>query len=146
MGFPLLDIVTVGAKLIDKLIPDPKAKAEAIQKLKELEQAGDLAQLNADLAAMTAQTDINKIEAASSNVWIAGWRPGLGWVGFAGLTMAYVVGPLVQWVLAIVAVCHGFPLVPPSVDMTVLMPLIMVLLGNAGLRTFEKYTGSEKNR
>lgn len=46
--FPLTAIFDIGNKLIDKLIPDPSAKAEAQQKLLELQQQGRLAELQAD--------------------------------------------------------------------------------------------------
>jgi len=46
--FPLTAIFEIGNKLIDKLIPDPTAKAEAQQKLLELQQQGRLAELQAD--------------------------------------------------------------------------------------------------
>lgn len=46
--FPLTAIFDIGSKLIDKLIPDPSAKAEAQQKLLELQQQGRLAELQAD--------------------------------------------------------------------------------------------------
>lgn len=140
MAIPIIDgILSIGEKLIDKLIPDPKQKADALLKLKELEQ-------NGDLQAIAGQVEINKIEAASSNVFIAGWRPFVGWVCGAGLGMAYVLGPLVQWIAAITAWLHGLPWTPPVVDMTTLSPILMAMLGMAGLRTFEKFKNVEGNR
>jgi hypothetical protein len=139
MGLPIIGpVVDLLGKVIDKF-PDPKMKAEALQRLKELET-------NGDLAAMAQQADINKIEAASSNWFISGWRPAIGWVCAAGLAMAYILGPLVQWIIAISAVMHGMPFVPPPVDMASLMPILMSMLGMAGLRTYEKYKGVEGNR
>jgi hypothetical protein len=137
MGFPLLDIVGIGAKLIDKLIPDPKAKAEAMLKLKELEQAGDLAQLNADLAVMNAQSDINKIEAASPDRFVAGWRPAVGWTCAAGLAVILVIGPLMAWGSALA----GRPIQQPVMPVEVLMTLSTSILGLSGMRSFEKFKG-----
>ena len=133
---PVIDIV---GKVLDRVIPDPKQRAEAALAVQQLQQSGDL-------AAMAQQADINKIEAASPSLLIAGWRPAIGWVCGAGLAMAYVVGPLVQLVIAIVAVCHGLPWVPPVVDMTTLGPILMAMLGMAGLRTWEKVQNAEGNR
>ena len=48
--FPLDTILGVGMKLIDKFFPDPQAKADAQLKLLEMQQNGELAQLNADMA------------------------------------------------------------------------------------------------
>lgn len=139
MGLPIVGVVVdLLGKVIDKF-PDAKMKAEALQRLKELEQ-------NGDLTAMAQQVEINKIEAASGKTFIAGWRPAIGWVCGAGLAMAYVVGPLVQLIVSIIAVCHGAPFVPPVVDMTTLGPILMAMLGMAGLRTWEKTKCAEGNR
>ena len=137
MGFPLLDIVGIGAKLIDKLIPDPKAKAEAIQKLKELEQAGDLAQLNADLAVMNAQSDINKIEAASPDRFVAGWRPFIGWVCGSALAVQLVLMPLGMWGSSLA----GHPVPAPKMDTELLTTMVISMLGLGGMRSFEKFKG-----
>ena len=78
--FGIGDAVTAGLQIIDKFIPDPKAKADAIFKLKNLEQEGNLAELNAYVTQLSGQIEINKIEAASSNLFKSGWRPFIGWV------------------------------------------------------------------
>jgi hypothetical protein len=135
---PLSSILDFGKAVIERFIPDPKQKAEAIEKLAEMKQSGDL-------AAMAAQTNINAIEAANPNMWVAGWRPGIGWVCGAGLAMAYVVGPLVELVIALVAVAHGKPFVAPVVDMNTLSPILLGMLGMAGLRTYEKVQGAQGN-
>ena len=49
--FPLAEILGIGTKLIDKLIPDPEAKAKAQLELATLAQNGELAKMNADLEA-----------------------------------------------------------------------------------------------
>lgn len=135
MGFPLLDVLGIGAKLIDKLIPDPKAKAEALQKLSELEQSGDL-------QVIAGQVEINKIEAASPNVFISGWRPAVGWVLAAGLAVMLVIGPLMAWGSALA----GRPMEQPTMPVEVIMALSTSLLGLSGMRTWEKFKGVEKNR
>lgn len=48
--FPLEAILGIGSKLIDKFFPDPQAKADAQLKLLEMQQNGELAQLNADIS------------------------------------------------------------------------------------------------
>ena len=68
--FPITAILDVGMKLIDKLIPDPAAKAEAQQKLLELQQQGRLAELQAD--SVEAQ-ELTKRQAAdmASDSWLS---------------------------------------------------------------------------
>ena len=61
---PLAAILGVGEKLIDRLFPDPVKKAEALLELRRLEQSGDL-------AVIANQAEINKIEAASSSLFVA---------------------------------------------------------------------------
>ena len=48
--FPLEALLGIGSKLIDKFFPDPQAKADAQLKLLEMQQSGELAQLNADVS------------------------------------------------------------------------------------------------
>jgi hypothetical protein len=136
MSIPILgSILSIGEKLIEKLIPDPKQKAEALQKLAELEQAGDL-------KVIEGQVEINKIEAASSNVFIAGWRPAVGWVMAAGLAVMLVIGPLMAWGSALA----GRPIEQPKMPTEIIMALSTGLLGLSGLRSWEKYKGVESNR
>ena len=55
--FPLAEILGIGTKLIDKLIPDPEAKAKAQLELAQLAQSGELAKMNADLEAYKVEQD-----------------------------------------------------------------------------------------
>jgi len=55
--FPLAEVLGIGTKLIDKLIPDPEAKAKAQLELAQLAQNGELAKMNADLEAYKTEQD-----------------------------------------------------------------------------------------
>lgn len=135
MALPIIDgVISVVKAVLDK-VPDPKAKAEALQKLEELHQ-------NGELAVIAGQVEINKIEAASSNVFIAGWRPAIGWVLAAGLAVMLVVGPLMAWGSALAL----RPIDQPKMPTEVIMALTTSLLGLSGMRTWEKFKGVEKNR
>jgi hypothetical protein len=133
MAFPLLSVLDIGTKLIDRLIPDPKAKAEAQLELLKLQQSGDL-------AVMAAQTDINKIEAGSSNLFVSGWRPAVGWMCAAGFGMQFIVGPTLTWLSSVV----GYPIPFPTLDTGTMSALLMGMLGFGGLRTYEKIQGTVK--
>lgn len=63
-------ILNIGGKLIDKLIPDPQAKAEAQLKLAELAQNGELKQLDADIAEQKELTERQKNDMASDS-WLS---------------------------------------------------------------------------
>ena len=82
---PISAVLEIGGKLIDKLIPDPVAKAQAQLELVKLQQSGELAVLTADTQLATGQLEVNKIEAASSNIFVSGWRPFIGWICGVGL-------------------------------------------------------------
>jgi len=118
-------LLGIGGKLIDKLIPDPAARDAARFELLKLQQSGEL-------AAMLAQTDVNKVEAASSSVFVAGWRPAIGWV--CALAMGY------QYLLRPFLVAFNPALAFPGLDDN-LWQLLAGMLGLGGLRTFEKVNG-----
>ena len=68
--FPLDALLSIGSKLIDKLIPDPQAKADAQLKLLEMQQNGQLAELNADVAEQKELTERLKADMASDS-WLS---------------------------------------------------------------------------
>jgi hypothetical protein len=127
----LLDsILGIGEKLIDKLIPDPKAKAEALFKLKELEQSGDL-------TVIANQVEIAKLEAQNPSLFVSGWRPFVGWVCASGFAMQFVLLPLLVGISAF----FGHHIVVPELDLSVMVPMLLGMLGLGGLRTVEKLNG-----
>ncbi|OSM04472.1 3TM-type holin [Magnetofaba australis] len=81
------------------------------------------------------QVELNKIEAAHRSTFVAGWRPFLGWVCGVGLSFAYVINPIIQWVT-------GQP--GPQLPLNFMQELVVAMLGLAGLRTWEKHTGRAK--
>jgi len=130
---PVSAILGIGEKLIDKLFPDPHKKAEALFKLKELEQSGDL-------AVIAGQNQINAVEAANPNLFVSGWRPFIGWICGAGLACQLVVGPLVTWL----ATLAGRPIALPIMPIELLTTLLIGMLGLGGMRTMEKLNGVTK--
>lgn len=63
-----LAIFEIGSKILDKVFPDPAAKAEAQAKLLQLQQSGELKELDATMQIITA-------EAKSEHFLVAAWRP-----------------------------------------------------------------------
>ena len=82
-----------------------------------------------------AQIELNKIEAGHRTMWVAGWRPWIGWMCGWGLTFVFIINPVIQWVT-------GQP--GPDLPTDLMMELVLGMLGLAGLRTFEKYTGKAR--
>lgn len=132
-------IFDFGSKLLDKILPDPAQKAQAQLELLKLQQAGEFKQLDAQLAEMSAQTDINKVEAGSSNLFIAGWRPFCGWICGVGLAYQYVLLPLITYGY-ILYTGHGLPVPAPSIEDS-LWQLLGGMLGLAGWRSWDKKNG-----
>ena len=87
------------------------------------------------------QGEINKIEAAHKNVFVAGWRPFIGWVCGLALFYNFVLRELMVWALMLSA--HETP-PPPVLHIDVLTTILYALLGSGGMRTFEKWQGRAK--
>ena len=96
-----------------------------------------LAEIDAQKARDIAQADINKEEARSSNMWVAGWRPGIGWACLVAVAWFYFLDPASKVVYAMVT---GSPFPdPPGIGE--LMVLLANMLGFGALRTWEKKGG-----
>lgn len=130
----ILDLLGIVGKVLDKIIPDPKAKADALLALQKLQQDGDL-------AVIAGQVDINKVEAASTNLFIAGWRPFIGWICGIGLGYDFLLRPLLTWITALI----GKGTAPPSLDTSTLVTLLIGMLGLGGMRTVEKLSNAQGN-
>lgn len=87
------------------------------------------------------QGEINKIEAAHKNIFVAGWRPFIGWVCGLALFYNFVLRDLMVWALMLSA--HDAP-PPPVLHIDVLTTILYALLGLGGMRTFEKWQGRAK--
>lgn len=122
--------------LIDKIIPDKEAAAKAKLEVLKLEQEGAFKSLDADLQVMLAQTEVNKVEAASADAFRGGWRPAVGWVCVAGMGYTYILAPLLSWY----ATANGLA-VPPTIDTFDLMIMLGGMLGFGGMRSFERIRG-----
>jgi roadblock/LC7 domain-containing protein len=116
--------------LIDRLIPD-RAAAEKAKAEMELQL------VTAANQAALAQVEVNKVEAGHSSVFVAGWRPSIGWVCAAGLAWAFVVAPIASWALLVL----GIKAELPAIQFDHLFELVLAMLGIGGLRTFEKLRG-----
>lgn len=112
-----------------KGILDPTKEAALNEKLMELE-----------FTATRAQTDIDLAEAKNPNMFVAGWRPAIGWICGLGLGYQFFIRPLMAWGSTMVHIP-----VPPALDTATLTPLLLSLLGMGGMRTVEKMKGAAGN-
>lgn len=112
------------------LIPDPNERARA-------EADFNRRVLDAVIMESKDQRDTNKVEAAHQSIFVAGWRPAIGWVCALALAFQYLVRPFWMWILA---VWYPEAPIPPTLD-GMLWELVMGMLGIGGLRTLEKVRG-----
>ncbi|HER27634.1 MAG TPA: hypothetical protein ENI69_11045 [Rhodospirillales bacterium] len=88
-----------------------------------------------------AQIELNKIEAGHRSIFVAGWRPFIGWVcGFA-LAYNFVVRDLIAWVIVNTGAQASLP---PDLAMGELMTVLLGMLGLGAFRTVEKFGGKAK--
>ena len=119
-----LDVAGVGAvadlasNVINKIWPDKSEQERA--------------QLAAAVSIVQGQLEINRVEAASPSLFVAGWRPAVGWVCASAMAFQYIVRPLL--------IGLGVSPTLPGLDDT-LWQLLFGMLGLGGLRTFEKVKG-----
>lgn len=130
-------VASVGGKLIDRLIPDPAAAAQAKLDLMKMQQTGELAQLTAETDVIKAQLAINQVEADSSSVFVAGGRPAVMWVCVAGIAFQLIVSPLGTWITQLMG--HSTPF--PTMDSNTMWMVVSSLLGIGGMRSVEKMRG-----
>ncbi len=130
-------LIPILGNVLEKIIPDPAAQADAKVKLLEMAQKGDLAVLDAETRLALGQMEINKAE-ATTDLFRGGWRPATGWVCVAGLVYQFIVQPILPW---LVSVAGGSVPPLPAIDNETLMVLLTGMLGLGGLRTFEKVKG-----
>ena len=127
-------LIPVIGPIIDKIvdrIPNANERARAKEEFqKELMMAVN--------QASQAQAEINKIEAGHSSVFVAGWRPFIGWICGVGLLWAFILQPISVYFLTLTG---NSPENLPSIETDGLYQLVLAMLGMGGLRTFEKING-----
>jgi hypothetical protein len=130
-------LIPVIGTVLEKVLPDPQASADAKIKLMELAQKGELAVLEAETKMALGQLEVNKVE-AGTDMFRGGWRPATGWAWVFGLVYQFLLQPVLPW---LVAVCGGSVPPLPPIDNETLMVLLTGMLGLGGLRTFERIKG-----
>lgn len=128
----LAPILQLGQGLMERWFPDPAKKAEAEAQFMLLLQEQDFKKV-------LGQLEVNAAEAASPHLFVAGWRPAVGWCCAAGFLWATIGQPIVAWVAA----AKGWP-APPAIDTEVLLYVLGGMLGLGTLRSFEKTKGVAK--
>ena len=109
-------IIDKVADKIDDFTLDKTEKAQLIQEINK------------------AQIEVNKVEANSNSLFVAGWRPFVGWTCGVALCYHFVLQPF----LLFLVYSFGYQVVLPVFDMSTLTTILLGLLGLGGMRSFEK--------
>lgn len=117
------EIADLAGKVVDRLWPNKTEEERA--------------QLAAAVSVVHGQLEINRVEAASPSVFVAGWRPFIGWVCGVSCAWNWLGLSVAKFVLAVA----GHPVQLSPADLSEMWPLLAGMLGIGGLRTFEKIRG-----
>ena len=121
-------IIGPATALLDKVIEDKDEKNRIAFELSTLAErhAQELAK---------GQLDVNKVEDASKSLFVAGWRPCIGWVCALGLFYNTILSNIL-----------GIWVEVPEIDTTLLVPVMMGMLGIGAMRTVEKVKGVSREK
>jgi hypothetical protein len=116
-----------GTKGLGELAKDIReaVKGKELDPNKQLDIAAKLAEV---------QTKINEAEATHRSVFVAGWRPCIGWICGLGFLYAVFIEPLLRFIYTV----KGIDAVFPHLDTAITMQLLFGMLGLAGARSYEK--------
>lgn len=116
-------VTNLASTIVNKIWPDKTQEEQA--------------QIAYAVAVVQGQLATNQTEASNTNIFVAGWRPFIGWICGTGLGWNYAGRPLICAVMTI----FGHPVDIPVMDLSELMPLLIGMLGLGGMRTYEKING-----
>lgn len=128
---PFTAALDLGGKVIDRILPDKAANDAAKAQLISEE-------FKAQAQQILGQLEVDKTEAASNSIFVAGWRPFIGWVCGSALAYQYIVSPIGQWMSSL----FGHPVAAPVLDIGQLMTLLLSMLGMGVLRSYDKAQGT----
>ena len=131
--FGIGTVIDSVGKIASDLITTDKERLELELRAKELDQAIDLAQIG-----------VNQAEATHSSIFVAGWRPAIGWIGAAAMAYQFLLYPMLLWGWTWMQNLGWIPAglqPPPVLDADQLWVILSGILGIAGMRSFEKTKG-----
>ena len=87
-----------------------------------------------------AQIELNKVEAGHRSIFVAGWRPFLGWCLSFAMAYHFILQPIAVFAISVAGLSYDLP----EFDMNSLMTVLLGMLGLGGMRTYEKSKGLTK--
>lgn len=136
MAIPFIgDIIGAIKDVVSEVVVDRDKRDELNFRLQELADKAD--ERNYEL--QMGQIEVNKVEAASTNWFVAGWRPFIGWVSGFGVAWTFVLGPFAEFLARLA----GWTGKMPTLDVGQLMVLVTSMLGLGVLRSYDKVKGTD---
>ena len=114
--------------ILDKVIPDKDLREKLSHEIATMAERHSQEQV-------MAQIEVNKVEAAHHNMFVAGWRPAIGWICGLALLYSTIISPIL-----------GIWVTVPEVDTSLLTTVLMGMLGLGAMRTFEKTKGVSREK
>ena len=121
--------------LLDKFVEDKDQKAALAHEI------ATIADKQANEQAL-AQIQLNSVEAAHQSLFVAGWRPAVGWVCALAMLLNFILIPFINLGLEFA----GLDLQLDLIDMETMMPVLFGMLGLGGMRTAEKLKGVQREK
>jgi len=122
----------------DELFTSDEERARAAIELKRI-----------DAGVAKEQIKLNAVEARHKSIFVAGWRPAIGWIGAVALAYQFVVYPLFVWVW-VIAQAQGWLAdelsAPPVLPADALFSIVLGMLGVGGMRSWDKRNGTQTDR
>jgi hypothetical protein len=134
MTWDIPQMVTTIGGIVNKFIPDRDAQAKLQAELQ-------MKLLEIEANAAKAQTEINQVEAGSSNWFVSAWRPSVGWVCSLAFAWQFVIQPFFSFAYTLYTK-QPAPVV--ALDHDALNTVLFGLLGLGGFRSWEKVRGVSK--
>lgn len=129
------DLVKAVGDGLDRLITSDEERLELEFEIRKAEREFDYLADKLIADQNMAQTEVNKTEAASAHLFVAGWRPAIGWIGAFALFYQFILYPLLLWL--------PVENKPPPMEADVLYTIITGMLGIAGMRSFDKMKSTD---
>lgn len=123
---PAVDAIGALGNAFDQLFTSDDERAEAEAIMARIRQQPHI-----------LQAEINRMESGHRTLFVAGWRPFIGWVCGVGLLWAFIGHPMFEWIVAVM----DLQIEAPAIATDNMLELVLALLGLGGLRTFEKMGG-----
>lgn len=137
LGGILGDLIKPVKDIVSEVVVDKDKRNEINLELQKLVDKADERYHDE----LMGQIEVNKVESAHASIFVAGWRPFIGWVGGVGLGYSFVLAPFVEFI----ARANGYTQPMPMPDSAQLMTLVLSMLGIGAMRSYDKKQGTSRD-